>query len=95
MLEKSEKFGTVLTIGPRLQALLDTGYGRGLLWREDYPDQEESTADGCGEFQHQREWIEGASLEDVFDLWCRGQNLINYAYTLLDATQVFRSIIKD
>jgi len=95
MLTKSEKFGTVLTVGPRLQKLLDEGLGLTLLWSEDYPDQEEATPDGRGEFQHTREWIETASLEKVFDLWCRGHNLIGFSYLLLDSTKKFREIIKD
>lgn len=94
MLNKSEKFGTVLTVGPRLQKLLDAGVGYRLLWSEDYPDQEESTPDGRGEFQRIREWIETESLERVFDLWCRGNNLIGYSQLLLNATKDFRKIIK-
>jgi hypothetical protein len=95
MLTKSEKFGTVLTVGPRLQKLLDEGLGLTLLWSEDYPNQEEITSDGRGEFQHTREWIETAPLEKVFDLWCRGHNLIGFSYLLLDATKKFREIVKD
>ena len=94
MLEKSEKFGTVLTIGPRLQKLIDAGVGRKLLWSENYPNQEEATPDGRGEFQRTREWIETASLEQVFDLWLRGNNLIGYAQLLLDTTAAFRKIIR-
>ncbi len=94
MLTKSEKYGTILTVGPRLQALLDAGWGHGLLWSEEYPDQEEPTRDGRGDFQRTREWIETASVTDVFDLWCRGHNLIGYAQTLLDATETFRRIVK-
>lgn len=94
MLEKSEKFGTVLTVGPKLRKLLDAGVGYKLLWEEDYPDQENATPDGRGEFQHTREWIEAASLEDVFDLWCRGNNLIGYAGTLLRATTAFKRIYR-
>jgi hypothetical protein len=95
MLNKSTKFGTVLTVGPRLQKLLDAGVGLRLLWSEDYPDHEEATADGRGEFQRTREWIETASLEKVFDLWCRGNNLIGYAHTLLYATAEFRKVYKE
>lgn len=73
MLEKSEKFGTDLTIGPRLKKFVDAGYGYDLLWAENWPEQEEATNDGRGEFQRRREWIETASLEDVFDLWLRGK----------------------
>ena len=94
MLDKSEKFGTVLTVGPKLRKMLDSGFGYGLLWSENYPDQEDSTADGRGEFQRTREWIETASLERVFDLWCRGKNLIGYAQTLLDATTAFKKVFK-
>ena len=94
MLAKSEKFGTMLTVGKRLKKLLDDGVGYRLLWSEDYPDQEESTPDGRGEFQHTREWIEKASLEDIFDLWLRGNNLIGYAPSILRATKVFREVCK-
>lgn len=92
MLEKSEKFGTVLTVGPRLKRFIAAGMKEQLLWGEKYPGQEEATADGRGEFQRTREWIETASLEDVFDLWCRGQNLIGYAETILDAVKVFNRV---
>jgi hypothetical protein len=95
MLNKSMKFGTVLTVGPRLQKLLDAGVGLRLLWSEDYPDQEEATADGRGEFQRTREWIETASLEKVFDLWCRGNNLIGYAPSLLIVVPLFVKICKE
>lgn len=94
MLRTSEKFGTALTIGPRLQKLLDVGLGEGLLWEEKYPDQEKPTPDGRGEFQRTREWVETASLENVFDLWLRGNNLIGYAYILLRATTEFQRIWK-
>jgi len=94
MLSKSEKYGTVLTIGPRLKKLIAAGYGNALLWSEKYPDQEESTPDGRGEFQKTREWVETASLEQVFDLWCRGQNLIGFANLLLDAAASFRQIVR-
>lgn len=94
MLEKSEKFGTVLTIGPRLQKLKDAHLASSLLWKENYPDQEQATSDGRGEFQWTREWVETASLEKVFDLWCRGHNLIGYSEMLLDATKKFRLIYK-
>jgi hypothetical protein len=94
MLQKSQKFGTTLTIGPRLQALIDQGLGLGLLWEENYPDQEESTSDGRGEFQRTREWIEKATLTQVFDLWLRGHNLIGYSSLLLDATKIFQKVIK-
>lgn len=94
MLKKSKKYGTVLTVGPRLQKLLDANVGHNLLWSEDHPGLEEPTLDGRGEFQRTREWIETASLERVFDLWCRGNNLIGYADTLLRATDAFRKIIK-
>jgi hypothetical protein len=95
MLNKSEKFGTELTIGPRLQKLLDTGIGHTLLWNEDYPDQEEPTSDGRGRFQYTREWIETASLDKLFDLWCRGHNLLGYAELLLTATREFRKVFND
>jgi hypothetical protein len=94
MLDKSEKFGTVLTVGPRLKKLIDAGVGRDLLWSEDYPTQEDAAIDGRGEFQHTREWIETASLEKVFDLWCRGNNLIGYAELLLHATAEFRKVYR-
>ncbi len=92
MLEKSEKFGAVLTVGPRLKKFISAGYADSILWDEDYPDQEEATADGRGRFQHTREWLETASLEDVFDLWLRGQNLIGYADTILEAVPVFKRV---
>lgn len=94
MLTKSEMYGTKLTVGPRLKKLLGTRFGEELLWSERYPDQEYATQDGRGEFQKTREWIETASLEDLFDLWCRGQNLIGFAGLLLDATTVFRRVVK-
>ena len=94
MLKKSLKYGTTLTAGPRLKKLIRAGYGDGLLWSENYPDQEEATQDGRGEFQKTREWIETASLEDLFDLWCRGQNLMGYARVLLKAATVFRRVAK-
>lgn len=95
MLKKSQKFGTVLTVGPRLKKLLAEGFGEGLLWSERFPDQEKASRDGRGEFQNTREWLETASLEDVFDLWCRGQNLVGYARLLLDVTKAFRRICKE
>ena len=94
MLTKSLKYGTTLTVGPRLKKFIKAGYGGGLLWEENYPDQEEPTHDGRGEFQRTREWIEKASLEDLFDLWCRGQNLMGFAGTLLRATTDFRRVVK-
>lgn len=94
MLDKSVKFGTVLTGGPRLKKFIQAGYGHSLLWSENYPDQERETSDGRGEFQRTRDWIETSSLEDVFDLWCRGQNLVGFASTLLNATAAFKRIIK-
>lgn len=94
MLDKSQKFGTVLTVGPRLKRLTNAGFGDSLLWEENYPDQEKPTADGRGEFQWTREWVETADLEDVFDLWCRGQNLIGFADTLLEACDVFKRICR-
>jgi hypothetical protein len=95
MLEKSEKFGTVLTVGPRLQKLIDADVGEDLLWGEDYPEQEKETRDGRGEFQMIREEIETDSLERVFDLWCRGENLLEYAERLLFATQEFRKVFEN
>ena len=95
MLNKSKKYGTVLTVGPRLKRLIKCGLEDDLLWGEKYPEQEEPTEDGSGEFQHTRLWIEKASLEVVFDLWCRGQNLIGYSELLLDATEQFRRICED
>lgn len=95
MLEKSQKFGTVLIVGPRLKKFLAAGVGESLLWRERYPGQEQASRDGRGEFQNTREWIETASLEGVFDLWCRGQNLIDYARILLDVTKAFRRIFEE
>lgn len=94
MLKKSEKFGTVLTVGPRLKKLIRAGYGDRLLWSEGFPDQEESTNDGRGRFQQTREWIETASLEKVFDLYLRGHNLMGYAEIMLEATTVFRRVVK-
>ena len=94
MLKKSVKYGTPLTVGPRLKKLIKAGYGDRLLWSESYPDQEEPTQDGRGEFQKTREWIETASLENLFDLWCRGCNLVGFAGTLLKATTVFRRVVK-
>ena len=92
MLQKSSKYGTVLTVGPRLKKFIAAGYGDGLLWGENYPDQEEPTQNGRGEFQKTREWIERARLEQLFDLWCRGHNLIGYAQTMLRAVPIFRRI---
>lgn len=92
MLKKSEKFGTILTVGPRLKRLIAAGIGSSILWDEHYPDQERPTQDGRGEFQHTREWLETASLEDVFDLWCRGQNLIGYADTILEVCAIFKRV---
>lgn len=94
MLQKSDKFGTILTVGPRLKRLMSAGMGDSVLWDEAYPDQEKPTRDGRGEFQHTREWIETANLEEVFDLWCRGQNLVGYAGTILEACAVFKKIFK-
>jgi hypothetical protein len=94
MLKKSEKYGTVLTVGPRLKKLIRSGHADELLWSEIYPDQEEATRDGRGEFQRTREWVESASLEEVFDLWCRGNNLIGYSRKLLRATEVFRKVAR-
>lgn len=94
MLKASKRYGTLLTVGPRLKKLIGTGYGAGLLWSENYPDQEDATSDGRGAFQHTREWIETASLEKVFDLWLRGHNLIGYAGLLLNVTTAFRKIVK-
>jgi hypothetical protein len=88
-----QKFGTDLTVGPRLKRLIAAGLGD-VLWEEHYPDQEKPTRDGRGEFQHTREWIETAPLEDVFDLWLRGKNLIGFAGTLLHATDKFKKICK-
>jgi hypothetical protein len=94
MIKKSQLFGTQLTVGPRLKKFIRSGYGDPLLWEEGYPDQEEATADGRGEFQRTREWIEKAPLEDVFDLWCRGQNLCGFADTILKTVKTFRRIVK-
>lgn len=95
MLDKSAKFRTVLTIGPRLRKFQKAGLAEQLLWEEQYPDQEGETRDGRGDFQRTREWIEQAPLQEVFDLWCRGQNLIGYSALLLDATAAFRSICRE
>lgn len=92
MLTKSEKFGTVLTVGPRLKRFIEMGYAHRLLWSEDYPDQEEKTPDGRGEFQKTREWIETAPLDEVFDLWLRGQNLSGFSEILLRAVPVFTKV---
>lgn len=92
MLKKSVKFGTKLTIGPRLKAFAKLDIADQLLWEENHPNQEEPTNDGRGEFQRTREWIETATIEQVFDLWCRGQNLMGYAETLLDVTSTFRQV---
>lgn len=93
MLSKSSKYGTALSIGPRLKKFIETGYGHELLWGENYPDQEKETPDGRGEFQMIREWIEVASLEDVFDLWRRGYNLAGFSCVLLRAAAEFRRIV--
>lgn len=95
MLEKSTKYGTILTVGPRLRKLIRAGVASDLLWSENYPDQEEPTQDERGEFQRTREWIEVAPLEDLFDLWCRGNNLIGYAGKLLRAAEVFRKVARE
>ena len=94
MLTRSKKFGTVLSVGPRLGRLANVGLADDLLWEERYPDQEKPSSDGKGEFQQTREWIETAPLELVFDLWCRGHNLIGYARSLLYATSEFRKAFK-
>lgn len=93
MLKKSELYGTTLTVGPRLKKLSEAGYSD-ILWSENYPEQEKPTRDGVGEFQKTREWIETAPLEEVFDLWCRGHNLIGYAGLLLKSTDVFKRVCK-
>lgn len=92
MLKKSEKFGTRLTVGTKLKRLARMGLADELLWEEKYPEQEKETRDGRGKFQHTREWIEKASLEQVFDLWCRGRNLIGFAGIMLRATKNFRKV---
>lgn len=94
MLDKSEKFGTVLTIGPRLKKFINAGYGNELLWAERFPGQESDTSDGRGEFQNTRELIETAPLEWIFDLWLRGNNLLRYSEVLLKATADFRRIVR-
>jgi|SRR5271157_322725 len=94
MLKKSQRFGTALTVGPRLQQFIDAGYGDSLLWSEGWPDQEEETHDGRGEFQRTRLWIESAPLEQLFDLWCRGNNLIGYAGTILGAVKTFHRVFR-
>lgn len=93
MLKSSVKFGTELTVGPRLQKLVDAGYSN-ILWEENYPNQEDATNDGRGQFQHTRESIEIATLSEVFDLWCRGQDLSGYSDMLLHATATFRKAIE-
>jgi hypothetical protein len=94
MIENSKLYGTKLTVGPRLKKLLRERYGYELLWEEKYPDQENPTSDGRGEFQNTREWIETAKLEDVFDLWLRGRNLVGYSGLLLHAVTTFRKVIR-
>lgn len=52
-------------------------------------------SDGRGQFQRTREWVETATLEQLFDLWCWGHNLMGHAAMLLDATAAFRRIVKE
>lgn len=92
MLKKSKKFGTVLTVGPRLKKFIAADLGDAILWSENYPEQEKPTHDGRGEFQHTREWIETAPLDALFDVWCRGQDFVGYADTILETVEVFNRI---
>jgi len=94
MLKKSEKFGTELIVGPRLKKFIRAGYGDALLWKEKYPTHEYATNDGRGEFWHTREMIENETLEKVFDLYLRGQDLMGFSEKLLKATKEFRRICK-
>ena len=77
-------------LGSRGRALRKIGILSEILWSERYPDQE-----GPGEFVRTRKWLETASLEGVFDLWCRGQNLIGFAEYILRRVDQIRKVCKE
>lgn len=72
----------------RLKQLEKEGLLRELLWEERYPDQEPRP----GYFKWHREWLETAPLEEVVDLWLRGQNLIGFAGKMIHGIETLREI---
>lgn len=79
---------TKLMLGPRGKRLQKAGLIRSLLWRERY--KEEYT----GYFQEQRDWLETASVVGILDLWCRGNNLIGFTDSIIDAVDGIRKACK-
>lgn len=78
-----------LPLGERGQKLKRLGLLSELLWEEQYPDQE----DFPGYFRKHREWLETASVEELLEYWCRGQNISGFGPHILEAVDGIRKAV--
>lgn len=72
----------------RLKKLEKMGILEEFLWEEQYDEPRP------GYFARLREEIETMSEEDLFDLWCRGQNLMGYASLILRRVDQLRKVMR-
>jgi hypothetical protein len=71
------------------QKLNELGLLQDIMWHERYKE------DRPGEFQRDRSRLENESVEEVFDRWLRGHNIMGYAGTIMSVLDDIRKVVKE
>jgi hypothetical protein len=76
------------TDSKRVASLKSSGVYRKIMWHEEFKENHP------GYFERNRADIESETVEQLLDRWCRGNNLVGFAPSILNAVDAIRKACK-
>jgi len=72
----------------RVEKFEKTGLLSEILWEERFKE------DRPGYFAANRQWLETATEQEIFDQWLRGQNIVGYSEIIANALDEIRKVVR-